>query len=360
MDRTPMLEVLLVTGPLGSGKTTVVNRLLKAELGQGRRVAVLINEFGAVSVDGVLVGAGAGGDAERAPEAGGPPRSRPGIPELADIANLVDGCVCCSLRGDVVTTLAGWCDRPDGSRPDRVVLETTGLADPTDLVDLEQDPALAGRMRLAGCLTVVSALTPLAHFQRPLLRRQTALASQVLVSKADLDPSLAMAWESQIRAAFPGQLIRPARMGVAADPVDPWAGVVPALPAGDPAGPVGFTGARALTLRWDHPVDPEGLEALFLRAPDQGELLRAKGICAFPGWPARHDGSDRWAFQWADGRLDVSPLPLPPGGEPPPLVAVVIGLGLAWDTWRGALRHLERPPAGARHRVPLRPPKPEC
>jgi G3E family GTPase len=333
-----MLDVLIVTGPLGSGKTTVVNRLLRAELAGGRRVAVLINEFGAVSVDGALV------DAER--------------PELAGVANLVDGCVCCSLRGDVVATLAGWCDRPEAQRPDRVVLETTGLADPTDLVDLEEDPALAGRMRLAGCLTVVSALTPLAHFQRPLLRRQAALASQVYVSKADLDPSLAMAWESELRAAFPGHLIRPARMGVTADPVDPWAGVLPA--AGPAREPLGFGGARSLTLHWDHPVDPEGLETLFQRLPARGELLRAKGVCAFAGWPARHDGSDRWAFQWADGRLEVSPLPAPRDSVPPPLVAVVIGLDLDWDGWRTALRMLERPPAGVRHRVPLRRPGPEC
>jgi len=322
-----MLEVLLLTGPLGSGKTTVVNQLLKAELAEGRKVAVLVNEFGAVSVDGLLLG------------------SRP---ELADIASLVDGCACCSLRGEVVTTLAGWCDRPPASRPQRVVLETTGLADPTDLVDLEQEPLLAGRMRLAGCLTVVSALTPLGHLeQRPLLRRQTALASLVYVSKADLDPSLAMAWESQIRAAFRGHAILQSRMGVAPQ-ADPWSGVLPPVLPGPPAS---FAQARALTLRFDHPVDPEALEALFLRPPAQGELLRAKGICAFSGWPARHDGSSAWAFQWADGRLEVSPLP---AAEPPaPLVAVVIGLGLDWDGWRADLRQLERAPAGARRKVAL-------
>ena len=327
-----MMDVLLVTGPLGSGKTTVVNCLLKAELGQGRRVAVLINEFGAVSVDGLLVAA------ER--------------PELAGIANLVGGCVCCSLRGEVVAALAGWCDLAPGLRPERVVLETTGLADPTDLVDLEAEPLLAGRLRLAGCLTVISALTPLGHLeQRPLLRRQAALASLVYVSKADLDPSLAVAWESQIRAAFRLQAIHPSRMGLPAGPVDPWAGVRPAQAAAEA---LPFSQARALTLHWDHPVDPEAVEALFLRQPAQGELLRAKGVCVFDGWPARNDGSDRWAFQWADGRLEVSPLPAAPGGIPAPTVAVVIGVGLHWDAWKAELRGLERPPSGSRRKVSLR------
>ena len=132
-----------VDGPLGAGKTTAVNTLLRREVEARRRVAVLINEFGAISVDGTLV------DAER--------------PELAGVENLVNGCVCCSLRNDVVATLQAWCDQPDGQRPERVVLETTGLADPTDLVDLEHDPALEGRLRLAGLLTVVSCLGPVDH-----------------------------------------------------------------------------------------------------------------------------------------------------------------------------------------------------
>ena len=335
-----MLDVLLVTGPLGSGKTTVVNQLLKTDLAQGRRVAVLINEFGAVSVDGLLVGGAR--------------------PELADIANLVGGCVCCSLRTEVVATLAGWCDLDPGLRPGRVVLETTGLADPTDLVDLEQEPALAGRLRLAGCLTVVSALTPLGHLeQRSLLRRQIALASLVYVSKADLDPTLAMAWESQIRALFRHGAIQPTRMGLApAAAPDPWRGVVPApLPDHGEAGPTSFAEARALTFRWDHPLDPEALEALLLRVPSRGELLRAKGVCAFKGWETRHDGSDRWAFQLADGRLEISPMPAGPAGELAPRVGVIIGVGLAWDAWKAELRALERPPAGARRKVPLRPPE---
>jgi G3E family GTPase len=324
-----MLEVLLVTGPLGSGKTTVVNLLLKAELARGGKVAVLINEFGAVSVDGILV------DAER--------------PELAGIANLVNGCACCSLKSDVVKVLADWAALPPEQRPGRVVLETTGLADPTDLVDLEQDPAL-GDIRLAGCLTVLSALTPLDHLaQRPLLRRQAALASLVYISKTDLDPSLAMAWESQVRAAFPGHAIQRTRMGLAPEPrLDPWAGVLPEAPAS--TGLPSFSEARALTVPFDHPLDPEALEALFLRPPARGEVLRAKGVCAFAGWPARNDGSDRWAFQLADGRLEITPL----SACDAPTAAVVIGLGLDHGSWGADLRALERPPAGARHRKVLR------
>lgn len=330
------VEVLIVTGPLGSGKTTVVNRLLRTEIAAGRKVAVLINEFGSVSVDGALV------DAER--------------PELAGIANLVNGCVCCSLRGDVVAALAAWCDLPPDRRPDRVVLETTGLADPTDLMDLEAEAPLTGRMRLAGCLTVVSCLTPLDHLaQKPLLRHQAALASLVYVSKADLDPSLAVAWESQLRATFPGLTLRPSRMGEApAGSPDPWSGDLRPRPEGHvrPETP-SFAEARALALRWDHPVDPAALEALFLRPPAQGELLRAKGVASFAGWPERNDGSDRWAFQVADGRVEILPLGRLSNGEPAARIAVVIGTGLDLDTWRKDLRALECVPRGARRKVML-------
>jgi len=323
------VELLLVTGPLGAGKTTVVNRLLRREIEAGRRVAVLINEFGSISIDGALVGA------ER--------------PELAGIENLVNGCVCCSLRADVVQALRGWAEQPADRRPQRIVLETTGLADPTDLLDLELEPALSGRIRLAGCLTVVSALSPLGHLQdRALLRHQAALASLVYVAKSDLDPSLAVAWESQLRAAHPQTPVLRTRQGEApAGGPDPWAGDPP-VPGAAPGPGLGFASARALALTFDHPVDPDGLEALFLAPPAGGELLRAKGLCTFAGWPPRHDGGDRWAFQWADGRLEVGPLP---GSAE--CAAVVIGQGLDARAWTAALRGLERPPEGARRKRSL-------
>lgn len=335
MNAAEPIELLLVTGPLGAGKTTVVNRLLRAEIEAGRRVAVLINEFGNVSVDGALVGS------ER--------------PELAGIENLVNGCVCCSLRADVVQSMRGWADQEAGSRPQRIVLETTGLADPTDLLDLELEPALQGRIRLCGCLTVISALSPLQHLaDRALLRHQAALASLLYVSKADLDPSLAVAWESQLRSAHPGIPVVRTRQGSApAGSSDPWSGD-PSRPSSAGEAGIGFSSARALALAFDHPLDPDSLESLFLNPPPGGELLRAKGICVFDGWPARHDGGDRWSFQWSDGRLELGPLPQPAGAEPAPCVAVVIGAGLDRNAWKAALRDLERPPEGARRKRSLR------
>ena len=318
--------MLLVTGPLGSGKTTVVNRLLKEALATGCRISLLINEFGSVSVDETLV------EAER--------------PELAGIASLVNGCACCSLRGDVIATLATWCDLPAERRPERIVLETTGLADPTDLLDLGAEETLRGRLQLAGCLTVVSCLTPLHHLnQRELLRHQIALANLVYISKADLDPSLAMAWESDLRAAFKGATVIQTRLGQAPrGSPDPWAG--DGVTSADPRLPLprhGYADARVLTLVWNHPVDPEGMEALFRQPPGPGELLRAKGVASFQGWPIREDSSDRWAFQLADGRLEIMPLPLRPDGSPVPRVAVVIGRGLNLPHWKQALAALERP-----------------
>ncbi len=327
-----MIEVLIVTGPLGAGKTTAVNRLLKREAAAGRRVAVLINEFGAVSVDGALV------NAER--------------PELAGVADLVGGCACCSLREDVVKILTAWCEAPEATRPQRIVLETTGLADPSELVDLELEPTLQGKLRLAGVLTVVSVLTPLHHLkERALTRRQVALASLLHLSKTDLDPSAAMAWESELRTAQTRvPIVRLWKGEAPLDAPDPWSFGTPQGALGASDGP-SFGSAQAFHVAFDHPVDPEALEALFQGAGPGGELLRAKGVVHFAGWPTRADGSDRWSFQVADGRLELAPLPLPTSGVAPPTLAVLIGLGLDATAWKRALRGLERAPEGARKKV---------
>ncbi len=326
------LEILIVTGPLGAGKTTAVNHLFRDEVRAGRRVALLINEFGQVDIDSTLL-AGT-------------------RPELAAMESLLDGCACCSLRSEVVSTLAAWSQRPEASRPQRVVMETTGLADPTDLMDLETEPTLQGHIRLVGCLTVLSALTPLHHLrQRELVRRQVALASTLHISKTDLDPSMALAWQAQVLTDYPAhRVVRTCQGRGPEGAPDPWA----AAPLGAPSEPgLGFGDTRTLSVAWDHPVDPDGLEALLRGGLPGGELLRAKGVASFVGWPLREDGSDRWAFHLADGRVDVLPLPPFPDGSLPERTAVVIGTGLDQDNWRRALRGLERAPAGQRRKVVL-------
>ncbi len=162
-----------------------------------------------------------------------------------------------------------------------------------------------------------------------------------------------MAWEGELRAAFKHIPLIPTRHGLAPEgSPDPWRGDLRPVPEGWEAtdGP-SFAEARSLTLHWDHPIDPAALEALLLAPPETGELLRAKGVCAFAGWAARNDGSDRWAFQLADGRLEISPLPLASDGTAPACAAVVIGTGLDATHWKKTLRGLEHAPAGARRKA---------
>lgn len=332
----PPIPLLIVTGPLGAGKTTAVNLLLRAEAAQGHRPALLVNEFGETSIDGALL------SLHR--------------PELAGVADLVNGCACCTLREDVVVTLEAWCTLPEAQRPDRILLETTGLADPTDLVDLERDPRLAGRLQLAGLLTVLSCRTPLdTLLLDPLLHRQLSLAGLIHLTKGDTDPEGEAAWQERLAQDFPGIPVVLSRQGqgVLAEP-DPWQGDGGgrSLAAGPVHPGASFTDARSHSIQLDHPIDPAALETLLTHPPAGGRLLRAKGIFRFHGLTPRPDGGEHWVFQWADWRVDLSPLDWQ-GPEPPVTQAVLIGRNLDSVAWRNAFHALERPPAGARRRLAL-------
>jgi len=136
-DRSSLIPVTVLTGFLGSGKTTVLNRLLKRiEL---TATAVIINEFGEVGLDHLLV--------ERASE---------------DFVVLNSGCLCCMVRGDLITTLRDlFLRRVRGEIPEfqRIVIETTGLADPAPVLHtLMTDPLIAARYRLDGVVATVDAV----------------------------------------------------------------------------------------------------------------------------------------------------------------------------------------------------------
>jgi G3E family GTPase len=161
----PPLPLTVLTGFLGAGKTSLLNRLLKDPALAG--TAVLINEFGEIGLDHLLV--------EKISD---------------DLVLLPSGCVCCTMRGDLIDALERLLRDLDNRRADlnRVVLETTGLADPAPVLHTVMvHPYLVMRYRLDGIVTVVDAINGLETIDRhPEAMKQAAAADRLALAKTDL------------------------------------------------------------------------------------------------------------------------------------------------------------------------------
>src|SRR5689334_2035972 len=153
------VPILLVAGSLGAGKTTVVNHLLSHA--DGRRIAAVINDFGAINIDAELVAGASNG-----------------------VVSLSNGCICCSLESDLLRTLASLLRRDP--RPEYIVIETSGVADPADIVRNLMDPLIWREAPLETVLCVVDATTPAETLNDALLRSQLRAADVVALSKVDL------------------------------------------------------------------------------------------------------------------------------------------------------------------------------
>ena len=160
------IPVAILTGFLGAGKTTLLNFLLK-DLFLGN-AAVIINEFGDVGIDHLLV--------ERADE---------------NVIEMTSGCLCCTIRGDLIDTmhdLLARRGRGEIKRFDRIVIETTGLADPAPVLhSVMSEPGLLAACRLEGVITVVDAFNGMATLDthREAIK-QVAVADRLVLTKVDL------------------------------------------------------------------------------------------------------------------------------------------------------------------------------
>lgn len=276
------IPVTVLTGFLGSGKTTLLNRLLSEHHGQ--RLAVIENEFGEVDVDSRLL-------------------VREGREEIVQTEN---GCLCCTVRGDLRRSLVDLHRRRREGEVafDRVVIETTGLAQPAPVVQtLLVDPFLGVHYRLDGVVTLVDACHGPAQLDRhPEAQEQVGFADRLVITKPDLADAAGLeGLEDRLKDMNPRAALRVARHGDA--PVD-WvldvggfeADGVLELHPGFPRYVAPTTHSAhvdSMVFRSDRPFDRERLEYLVEMILEWygADLLRYKGILAFG------DDPRRWIFQ---------------------------------------------------------------
>lgn len=280
------IPVSVITGFLGSGKTTLLARLLADP--RMAKAAVIINEFGEVGLDHMLVTS---------------PRE--------DVLLLSSGCLCCSLRGDLVETLTQlWNERARGEIPefDRVLVETTGLADPAPvLLTVTSDERLSQVFHVECVITTVDAVHGLGQLDgQPESVKQACVADVLLVTKTDIaDAETVAALRERLRRLNPIALMSDVVQGE----VDPdWLfnmAVPGAARTLDFAGLVeqvehphghsrdhhhdhgSHSGIRSFAVVREEPVTMSGLELWMgmlgeVRGPS---LLRIKGIVNIDGRP---------------------------------------------------------------------------
>ena len=257
---TAPIPVTVIGGYLGSGKTTLLNQVLRqaCRTDSGPRIAVLVNDFGEIGIDGDLIAAADG-----------------------DTMTLTNGCLCCRIGSDLMTAL--WSVRDREHPPDHVIIEASGIADPAPIAHHAMTPGFD----LDGIVVVLDAETVRRRERHPVvgrtIRRQLAAADVLVLNKIDLVAAERLAdLDAWLARAAPGVPVLHARDGNA--PAAALTGLEHSAPpirtlADHPQHYV------TVSLTLDQPVRREALHQLLDDLP--AGVLRAKGILRLTESPNR-------------------------------------------------------------------------
>ena len=283
-----LIPVTILTGFLGSGKTTILSRLVRDP--DFVDTAIIVNEFGEVGIDHTLLEA-----------------------SEETIIDLSCGCICCTIRGDLMSTLTDLYDRRAAGtlRPfQRVVIETTGLADPAPIIHtIMQEPTIFRSFRLARIVTVLDAANGMSTLHDyPEAVKQVAVAAGLLLTKVDLveDPGVLQKFMAQLqkinprapRTTCPHGSVSPSFLfsGGVYDPDEKGADALEWLSGSDPLSHDNKLGTHrhnadisTFVIRRKSPVSRGALSGFMQMLAEQKgeELLRLKGLVKLKDDPTK-------------------------------------------------------------------------
>ncbi|MCK9857068.1 CobW family GTP-binding protein [Paenibacillus sp. ATY16] len=327
---TNIIPIYLLSGFLGSGKTTLLTGLLDHWQAQGLKAAVIMNELGDINLDGQMVG------------------------DKVPMSEMLSGCICCTIRSDLsleIKTLI------DTHQPDVIVIESTGAANPMEIMDGVTEAALYCRIELQSVITVVDGPELLQRSRSgkgktfKLMRDQIRCATRLLLNKADkLAPDELVEAQQLVREI---NAVAPVMTTVRCQ-VEDWAFIERQAEDASQLSGVGVHKGEAesehghrdshhhhhthehvmvMTHYLNGAVDSVAFEAFLKQLPDH--VYRAKGIVTFS------DTASRFLFQYAYRETDF--IRITPQGEVND-VAVFIGEHFSKDAVLEELRKLEREP----------------